>query len=75
MVNDVDCKWIISYLETYKLGNKQDFIILLSDKLPDALDEKQKDSKVRNILKKMKKEGIIDTDSDNKSLGNLVLVK
>ena len=68
-------KWVISYPETYKLGKKQDFIKLLKDKLPDSLDEKQKESKVRNLLKKMKKEGIITTDSENKRLANWVLVK
>ncbi|MEY8430214.1 ATP-binding protein [Lachnospiraceae bacterium 48-42] len=68
-------KRIISYLETYKLGKKQDFIQLLKDKLPDTLDENQKESKVRNLLKKMKKEGIITTDSDNKRLANWVLKK
>ena len=55
-------KWIISYLETYKSGKKQDFIKLLKDKLPDTLDDKQKESKVRNLLKKLRTEGIITTD-------------
>lgn len=68
-------KWIISYLETYKLGKKQDFIQLLKDKLPDNLDDKQKESRVRNLLKKMKKDGIITTDSDNKRLANWILKK
>ena len=68
-------KWIISYLETYKSGKKQDFIKLLKDKLPDTLDDKQKESKVRNLLKKLKSEGIITTDSDNKRLANWVLKK
>lgn len=68
-------KWIISYLETYKLGKKQDFIQLLKDKLPDNLDDKQKESRVRNLLKKMKKDDIITTDSDNKRLANWVLKK
>lgn len=65
-------KWIISYLETYKSGKKQDFIKLLKDKLPDTLDDKQKESKVRNLLKKLRAEGIITTDSDNKRLANWV---
>ena len=68
-------KWIISYLETYKSGKKQDFIKLLKDKLPDTLDDKQKESKVRNLLKKLRAEGIITTDSDNKRLANWVLKK
>ena len=48
---------------------------LLKDKLPDTLDDKQKESKVRNLLKKLKSEGIITTDSDNKRLANWVLKK
>ena len=66
-------KWIISYLETYKSGKKQDFIKLLKDKLPDTLDDKQKESKVKNILQKMKKEGILELDSENKRLANWIL--
>ena len=40
-------KLIISYLEAYKKGKKQDFIELLADKLPDTMDEKQKTIKSR----------------------------
>lgn len=66
-------KLIISYLETYKKGKKQDFIELLADKLPDTMDEKQKNSKVRNLLGSLKNEGRITTDSDNKRLANWIL--
>ena len=68
-------KWIISYLKTYKKGKKADFIDLLSDKLSDSLSEKQKEYKVRNLLTKMKKKGIITTDSPNKVLANWILVE
>ena len=66
-------KLIISYLETYKIGKKQDFIELLADKLPDTMDGKQKNSKVRNLLSSLKNEGRITTDSDNKRLANWIL--
>ncbi len=66
-------KLIISYLETYEKGKKQDFIELLADKLPDTMDEKQKNSKVRNLLGSLKNEGRITTDSDNKRLANWIL--
>lgn len=66
-------KLIISYLETYKKGKKRDFIELLADKLPDTMDEKQKKSKVRNLLGSLKNEGRIKTDSDNKRLANWIL--
>lgn len=68
-------KWIISYLENFGKGKKKDFIKLLEDKLPDYLNNKQKESKVRNLLKKMKNEEIITTDSCNKRLANWVLKK
>lgn len=68
-------KWIISYLETYKTATKQDILKLLSDKLPDSLDDKQKENKVRNILKKMKTNGTIELNNKNKRLGNWVLKK
>lgn len=66
-------KLIISYLETYKKGKKQDFIELLADKLPDTMDDKQKNSKVRNLLGSLKNEGRVTTDSDNKRLANWIL--
>lgn len=69
------CKWIISYLESYKKAKKQDFIELLKDKLPDSLSFKQKVSKIKYLLQKMKQEGIITTDSDNKRLANWILKK
>lgn len=66
-------KLIVSYLETYKKGKKQDFIELLTDKLPDTMDEKQKKSKVRNLLGSLKNEGLITTDSNNKRLANWIM--
>lgn len=68
-------KWIISFLKTYKKGTKADFIDLLSDKLSDSLTDKQKEYKVRNLLTKMKKKGIVTTDSPNKRLANWILVE
>ncbi len=68
-------KWIVSYLETFKTAKKQDIINLLSDKLPDSLDDRQKEAKVKNLLQKMKKAGKIKLDSDNKRLANWILEK
>lgn len=67
--------WIVKYLETYQVAKKQDIIKLLCDSLPDSLNDKQKENKVRNILKKMKAKGIIELNNDNKRLGNWVLKK
>ena len=71
--DDAYKKWILSYLGTYKKGTKQDFIKLLSDKLPDTMSEKQKESKVRNLLSSLRREGTIKPDSDNKRLANWIL--
>ncbi len=43
-------KWIINYLETYKKATKQDFIQLLKEELPDSLDDKQKETKIKYLL-------------------------
>lgn len=66
---------IVSYLKKWGKGKKKDFIKLLFDKLPDVLDERQKEYKVRNFLTFMKGARIITTDSQNKRLANWVLVK
>ena len=66
-------KWIISYLKTYKKAKKKEFVALLFDKLPDSLDAKQKEAKIKYLLQKLKSEGIITTDSDNKRLANWIL--
>jgi len=68
-------QWIINYLKTYKKGKKKDFINLLSDKLPDSLNDNQKQSRVRYLLKTLKDEKIITTDNPNKRLANWILVK
>ena len=68
-------KWIVSYLEAYNTGKKRDFIKLLADKLPDTLNETQKEAKVKNLLQKMKNAGVITLDSKNKRLANWILVK
>ena len=66
-------KWIISYLETYQKGMKRDFVALLGDKLPDTMNQKQKEDKVKNLLQSLRADGIIAQDSENKRLSNWVL--
>lgn len=68
-------KWIINYLETYKAGKKKDFLILLNEKLPDTMDDKQKLYKVQNLLQSLRKEGLIRLDSDNFREANWILNK
>jgi len=66
---------IVDYLEHWGKGKKKDFNELLLSKLPEVLDDKQKEYKIKNLLSSMKAAGIINTDSDNKRLANWVLVK
>ena len=73
--DDAYKKWIIEYLKKFGKGQKKDFIDLLFDKLPDTMDNTQKDSKVRNLLQALKKEGIITLDSSNHRLSNWILKK
>ena len=68
------CQWIINYLKTYKKAKKKDFLELLGNKLPDSMTDKQKEAKLKNILNKMQRKGIITTDSDNKRKANWILV-
>ena len=48
---------------------------LLWDKLPDALSEKQKENKIRNLLYSLKQKQIIETDSTNQQKSNWILKK
>jgi ATP-dependent DNA helicase RecG len=60
---------IINYLCQFGTGTKADFVKLLSDKLSDALDEKQKDNKIRYLLTTLHRKKIIERSSDNRRMG------
>jgi ATP-dependent DNA helicase RecG len=66
---------IISYLQQWGKGERSDFVKLIGDKLPDTLNEKQKTSKVKNILTAMRSKGIIEYSNENKRTGVWVLAK
>ncbi|SEP83412.1 ATP-dependent DNA helicase RecG [Lachnospiraceae bacterium RM5] len=66
---------IVKYLKKYKKGQKKDFKELIWDKLPESLDENQKNDKIRNLLQSMKRSGTITTDSDNQQKSNWILCK
>lgn len=59
---------ILEYLTQYGSANKQDIDKLILDILPDVLDQKQKENKVRNIIYSMSKkdETIINRGSTRK---------
>lgn len=50
---------IISYLQKFKKGNRQEIENLIIPKLSEVLKEKQKKDKVKNLLQAMRKDGII----------------
>ena len=56
---------------------EQGYIVreLLWDKLPEVMDDKQKESKVKNLLSRMRRMGIITIDSENQQKSSWILVK
>ena len=60
---------IINYLQQFGNGTKDDFIRLLSDKLSDVLDDKQKDNKVRSLLRALHNSSLIERTTQNKRSG------
>ncbi|MDR2670731.1 MAG: transcriptional regulator, partial [Oscillospiraceae bacterium] len=71
--DDYYTQLIINYLRQYRWGRKSDFVKLLSSKLSDVLDAKQKENKVRNILTNMRQNGIIERVDGNQRTGYWVL--
>lgn len=62
-IEDEYCsKLITDYLKKFKTARKADLFNLLENKLPDVLSLEQKQHKVKNILQKMKNEGLINID-------------
>jgi ATP-dependent DNA helicase RecG len=66
---------IVSYLQQWGGGRRSDFIELLADKLPNMLDDKQKEDKIRNMLMSMKRKGIIVRSDGSKKTGVWELAK
>jgi ATP-dependent DNA helicase RecG len=66
---------IVSYIKQFGKANKQNIRKLLLDKLPDALDDKQKANKISNLLAILKREKVIMTDSTNQQKANWILTK
>lgn len=65
---------IVKFLEQYKSAKKKDIKELLWDKLPEVMEDKQKEDKIRNLLSSMRRKGIIVTDSTNQQKSSWVLV-
>ena len=61
--NDAECQeWIIKALKDHKVLSRKQINELLWNKLPVDFTEEQKIGKIGNLLTKLRKKGIIDTD-------------
>ena len=56
---------ILEYLKKYKKATREEISTLILDKLPDVLDEKQKQNRIKNILYSMSK-----TDESIEKMGS-----
>jgi ATP-dependent DNA helicase RecG len=52
-------KMILEYLKKFSSASRQDINDLILDKLPEILDDKQKKTRVRNILQRMAEKDLI----------------
>lgn len=66
---------IINYLHQYEKAKKTDIKNLLWGKLPDILDDTQKESKIRYLLTALRKQGKIKQDSSNHQTASWVLTE
>ena len=63
---------LLDSLNDHKILSKQEIVRLLWDVLPDQLDDKQKNTKVYNILRKLRESGkIVNQTTGNKSVWSL----
>lgn len=66
---------IVQYLEKYGKAQRKDIRNLLWDKLPDILNDKQKNSKITTLLTALRIKNIIATDSPNQQKSYWILVR
>lgn len=64
---------IVQYIKKCGKAKKRDIRSLIIDKLPESLSDKQKESKVSNLLTSLRIAGVIETDSSNPQLSNWIL--
>ena len=56
--------------QDYRLGRLADFDKMLTNKLPQVLNDKQRTNKVRNLLQKMRRDGLVVSEGWSWSLPN-----
>ena len=61
---------IVEYLKTFERGRLADFDKMLANKLPQVLDDKQRKNKVRKLLQKMRRDGLVVSEGWSWSLPN-----
>lgn len=66
---------VIEYLKQFKKASRDEIRQLLMSKLPDVLDNKQKENKIRNLLYSMGKKGTIERDGPNQVTSKWQLTK
>lgn len=54
-------KLVIEYLQQFGQGSRRDIDSFLWNKLPDVLTDSQKQSKVHNLLTRLRKQGVIES--------------
>ncbi len=64
---------IVQYLQIYKKAQKAEIRALLWSKLPDILDDKQKNRKINYLLTSLRKSGVIATNSPNQQKSYWIL--
>ncbi|MCD7949179.1 MAG: putative DNA binding domain-containing protein [Erysipelotrichaceae bacterium] len=57
---------MVRYLKEFNRATKKEFKGLLWNKLPDILDDDQKEKKISNLLSSLRRANIIETDPDNR---------
>jgi len=66
---------ILEYIRKFGKANKKNIRELLMDKLPDVLDEKQKEYKIGNLISGLKREEKIETNTTNQQKAFWILAK
>ena len=64
---------ILKYIERYGKAKKKDIRELLWDKLPEIMEDKQKEDKIRNLLSSLRKKNLITRDSINQQKSSWIL--
>lgn len=68
-------KLIVEYIIQFGAASKKDIRKLLLNKLPDVLNDQQKEYKIKNLLTSLRREGVIQFDSSAPGTSRWVIKK